>query len=99
MTIAVDFDGVIRSWTTNEPLPGARDALSRLREAGHRILIHSCNDRHFIADWLLNHDIRHDGIWANPGKPVADLYVDDRGYQFTNWESLLASLPDLDKPE
>ena len=39
---------------------------------------------------LRNNDIMFDGIWDSIGKPVCDLYVDDRGYRFGgNWEAEL----------
>lgn len=88
--IAVDLDGTIRSWQTNEPLEGARDAISKLREQGCRILIHSCNDPKFIEKWMNDHDIRYDYIWTDKGKPVCDCYIDDLGVGFRgNWSQTL----------
>ncbi len=88
--IAVDFDHVLRKGD-NTPVEGARHFISRLREAGHEIMIHSCNSPGFIEDWMNDHDIRFDDIWssdsisdsswkATPVKPVAALYIDDRAH-------------------
>jgi hypothetical protein len=31
-----------------------------------------------VEKWLETNDIPYDEIWTKPGKPKADLYVDDR---------------------
>ena len=90
-TIAIDFDGVIRDGN-NKSYPGVRDAISRLREAGHRIILHSCNNTDFIEKWMFEQDIRYDGIWGKAGKPVATVYIDDRGYHFRNWDETLLDM-------
>lgn len=94
--LALDFDGTIRSWDTNEPLEKARDTINILRERGWYIIIHSCNSKSFIEEWMNNHDIRYDDIWtgARPDspKPIADVYLDDRGLRFTSWDQALKDL-------
>ena len=80
--IAIDFDNTLVF--VKEPLPGARDAINRLREKGHKIVIHSCNREAWVKEVLDNNDIRYDRVHGNEskGKPLADLYVDDKGYRF-----------------
>src|SRR3990167_5972511 len=80
--IAVDFDHTIFDNAANAPMEGAQEALAQLHEAGHGILIHSCNNKGFIEEWLTQNNIHFDWIWDGPGKPVAALYADDRGYRF-----------------
>ena len=84
--IAIDFDRTIVD-DQYEPLEGAKKAINAFREAGHKVIIHSCNNPKWIEKVLTDHDIRFDDIWADQkGKPMADLYVDDRGYRFNgNW--------------
>lgn len=85
MIVAMDFDGTIRDWDTSKPLPGVRKLINLLREKGVKIIIHSCNTPDFIEKWMNNQDIRYDEIW-NPKvgrKPIAALYVDDRGFHAT----------------
>lgn len=89
--LALDFDGTIRSWDTNEPLEKARETINTLREYGWFIIIHSCNDPEFIQEWMDNHDIRYDSI-STMGKPIADVYLDDRGLTFTSWDQALKDL-------
>ena len=83
--IAVDFDHTL--WDTEEgrPMEGARDAISLLRERGHKIIIHSCNSPNFIKKCLDDADIRYDSIWDRMGKPVADAYLDDKSVRFIDW--------------
>lgn len=83
--IAVDFDHVLVDGDV--PKHGAKDAMNLLREHGHKVLIHSCNSTKWVKKVLDANDIRYDGIhdvqYSNGStKPVAALYVDDRGYHF-----------------
>lgn len=79
--LAVDFDNTM--FEGDKPLPGVKEAINILREKGHKIVIHSCNNKSWIERCLNNNDIRFDHICDNAnGKPLADLYVDDKGYYF-----------------
>ena len=83
LSIGIDFDHTIVNGDT--PLPGARDALIRLKDLGYHIIIHSCNDAMWIATVLRAHDIPYDLVWdseLNRGKPICAAYVDDRGVGF-----------------
>jgi hypothetical protein len=90
--IAMDFDGTIRDWGTSKPLPGVKDAINLLREHGFKVLIHSANTVKFIEQWMNDNDIRYDGIWSGAGKPVASIYVDDRGFKLQDWSTDLAHI-------
>lgn len=89
-TIAVDFDHTLVHG--DKPIEGAREAINILREQGHYIIIHSCNNPEWIERVMNNNNMRFDHIWTSPGKPVADIYVDDLGYRFENWslETIMA---------
>lgn len=91
-TIAVDFDYTLVDSPTATPLPGAREAISLLREQGHKIIVHSCNNPAYIEQWMNNHDIRFDSIWTGKGKPVADIYLDDRAIPHVNWQLSLSMI-------
>ena len=102
MTFAIDWDNTshdtlhpVEGRRLGPPLPGAAEALRRLHAAGHRICIHSCGRASVIADWMQYYNIPYDGIWQGEGKPVADLYIDDRGYCFTTWERTMRDLAGL----
>jgi len=84
MVIGIDFDGTLVQG--DKALAGARDACCAIREAGHKILIFSCNRTAWIKRVLETNDIPYDYIWDGD-KPVCDLYVDDRNIEFKgNWE-------------
>lgn len=89
--VCLDFDGTLING--DKPLPGAREAVNQLREAGHRIIIYSANDPTWIERVLNNADIRYDRIWNEMGKPPHDLLVDDKGYHFRG--SWAQELPDI----
>ena len=67
-------------------MAGARDALSDLHEAGHKIIVHSCNNPGWIRKMCEEHDLRVDAIWGETGlegaKPVCAVYIDDRAVGF-----------------
>ena len=95
MILAIDFDNVIHNprdvvppHKMGRPLTGAVDAMRRLRNDGHIIIIHSARPPErakVIADWLAHFEIPYDSIWTSPGKPVADFYLDDKAVRFHNW--------------
>ncbi len=84
--LAIDFDHTLVDG--DKVRPYAREAINILREKGHKIIIHSCNDAKWIKKVLDNNDIRYDSIFESGVKPIADLYVDDKGYHYKgDWES------------
>lgn len=38
-----------------------------------------------IGLWLRKYEIPFDEVWTGVGKPIADIYLDDRGMRFSNW--------------
>lgn len=106
-TVAVDFDGVIHRRTTksnilalDEPMPGAATALKMLRQEGVWIIIHTArplaegDNLRELIHWLDKHGISYDAIWLAVGKPIADMYIDDRAYSFTGWTSAYMAILD-----
>jgi hypothetical protein len=111
-TICVDFDGTLCDWTYPDigaAKKGAKDALTRFRELGYKIIIWSCRTSHYHYDifggsrsqptseretvknmvaFLDKEGIPYDEIdYGDLGKPLADLYIDDKGIRFEdNWE-------------
>lgn len=84
LTVAIDFDHTLVDG--QKARAGAKEAINQLREQGHRIIIHSCNDADWIRRVMANNDLRFDAIWEGKGKPIADIYVDDRAFRTTgNW--------------
>lgn len=74
------------------PMLGAKEALERLKQEGHTILIHSCNRANVIAEWMAYFNITYSSIWCGTGKPVADVYIDDKGLKFESWQQTLTKI-------
>jgi hydroxymethylpyrimidine pyrophosphatase-like HAD family hydrolase len=90
-TIAVDFDGVIANYDgwkgfgiLGLPRRDVRTALKKLHAEGWKIVIHTTRGEEEISAYLVEHGIPHHEINRNSdyttrgGKPVADVYWDDR---------------------
>lgn len=102
-TIAVDFDGVVhrysRGWQDGSiydpPMPGALEALERLRAEGFRLVLFTTRSRTgdqlaALYAWLEQHGIDHELFDdVTDRKPLALLYIDDRGLRFENWPQAL----------
>lgn len=96
-TICIDVDGVIADYSggfkgpgvIGEPLPGARKFLDRLRAAGWKVIIFTTRGNDVMKQYMEQHDLYYDEIndnpslrGENPGKPIAAIYLDDRGIRF-----------------
>lgn len=97
-TVAIDVDGVLASYDGwrgldhyGEPIAGAVAFTQRLREAGWKIIIHTCRMNRIgqpiptlgqlikpLRAFLKQHGFAYDEIWHREGKPIAHAYVDDR---------------------
>ena len=101
-TVCIDIDGTIChfiNWQGPEVfgdvLPGAVENIRKLKESGCFIIIYTTRaDKHVIAKFLSKNGIPYDAINENPnqpqnakgGKPIADVYIDDRNVSFNgNW--------------
>jgi len=118
-TIAVDLDGTILEYggwkghsRFGKPLPGAKEALQKLKERGFVIIIWTTRDnKEEIARYLREQGIPFDYINENPygppdGSPkiYADYYVDDKAIEFKgDWQEVLKKIcgakQDLNKLE
>lgn len=96
--IAVDFDHTIVD--IDKPLPGAKEALEKLKDMGYAIMIHSCNNKGWIQKVLRDNDIPYDYIWdasEDKGKPVCVAYIDDRGVGFNgDWNDAVKQVEDIE---
>lgn len=99
-TIMVDLDGVLcteeifHDRPLAEPMEGARAALQKLRADGYVIVIYtarSWGEFRVTKHWLDTHGFEYDGL--HMGKPVADLWIDDRALRFDNWQNVLKQIP------
>jgi len=80
---------------------GAKYFLKKLRKDGHRIIIHTCRTNptanhgrtmkylaQLVRDELNKYGIPFDEVWSGEGKPLAQLYIDDRAVRFTAWHDV-----------
>ncbi len=98
-TIMVDLDGVIcteemfHDRPLAKPLPGACEALRKLRAAGHTVVIYTARgwgEYRVTKHWLDTHEFEYDGL--HMGKPVADIWIDDRAVRFASWAETLKQI-------
>ena len=86
------------------PVPGTREALQALKDKGWKIYIFSTRTNKMFRKkdeedqevamkrWLAEHQIPFDKIWTF-GKPMADVYLDDRAIGFRgDWSSSLQEI-------
>ena len=101
MIIAIDFDGVVHKYSKgwkgedevyDPPNEGAIEALTDLKNKGHRLVIFSCRPVKPIWKWLKEHKIDNLISRVTNTKPIAKIYIDDRGYKFNSWEQTMSDL-------
>lgn len=93
--------GPHESYCDVEPLPGSIKYLQKLKDRGHYIIIYtarhmgSCHNNvgqvmarqgKVIIDWLDKYKIPYDEIVI--GKPLADVYIDDKAIKFEGWDKI-----------
>jgi trehalose-6-phosphatase len=98
-TIMVDLDGVLCTEEVflerplAKPIAGAREALQKLRAAGYIVVVYTARgwgELRVTQKWLADNGFEYDGL--HMGKPVADIWIDDRAIAFRDWKDALAKL-------
>lgn len=93
--IALDFDGVLHTYDKGwqdgsiygDPLPGAVEAVQALAKE-YKLIIFTCRTPiDAVHEWVKLHFGLE--IEVTNGKPHADMYIDDRGWYFQDWETTL----------
>lgn len=99
LRLAIDFDGVLHDPTRKVkghklgvPIDGAVGAMIDLKRRGYLLVIHSVwadtdQKRSAMSEWCRFFGIPYDFI--TNVKPVADLYLDDKGYRFRTWDDAM----------
>lgn len=107
MRICIDIDGVLcdlrqegQSYDEVLPKPGARDAITRLKQDGHAVILYTARHMRTCAgnvglvvarqgrntlDWLARHEFGYDELYF--GKPDADVYIDDKALAYRSWST------------
>jgi hypothetical protein len=95
----VDLDGVICTEERvfdrplAEPIAGAQAALARLKAAGHTIVVYTARgwaEYRVTKKWLDDHGMAYDAL--HMGKPIAQIWIDDRALRFQTWDQTLRDL-------
>ena len=81
-----------------EPLPGAKEGIKVLRDAGVLVLVHSVRcgragtkGHAAVVNYLNDHGIEVDGVPWN--KPLASAYLDDRAINFSgDWQQAVQDI-------
>lgn len=99
MQIILDLDGTIcteeRTYSRSlaKPIEGAINAVQKLYDAGHTIIIYSARtwmEFEMTTDWLQKNKVPYHQLIL--GKPIGDVWIDDRALQFNNWEQIMKKL-------
>lgn len=98
--LAFDWDGTLVESATTDWYPMARGAVRILLGRGYTVVIHTCR-----VNWPEGLAQVHEGlevagfsgldVWTQPGKPHAEMYVDNQSFPpfDGDWDALLAALP------
>jgi len=104
MQIIIDLDGTIcteeKSFSRSlaKPISGAVESVNKLYEEGHTIIIYSGRtwmEYEMTVDWLKKNQVKFHQLMM--GKPIGDVWIDDRAIPFTNWNETVAQLSKLNK--
>lgn len=83
-----------------EPLPGALEAIKNLSSKysiviftakckPNRPLVNGKTGAELVHEWLLKHNVMQYVSSITSEKPRAELYIDDNGYRFENWNDTI----------
>lgn len=95
MRIIIDLDGTICDEKNffQRPLAkikkGAKKFINNLKKKNFTIIIYSArswNEYEMTRNWLVKNKIKYDQLVL--GKPVGDLWIDDRAINFKDWKKV-----------
>lgn len=73
-----------------KPLPGAIENINKLYNEGHTIVIYTARtwmEFEMTSEWLKNNGVLYHQLMM--GKPIGDLWIDDRALNFNNnWDQI-----------
>lgn len=104
MQIIIDLDGTIcteektYSRCLAKPLEKAVESINKLYEEGHTIIIYSSRswqEYEMTDNWLKTHGIKNHQLVM--GKPIGDVWIDDRAIRLDNWENVIEKIEGLNR--
>ncbi len=99
MQIIIDLDGTIcteektYSRALAKPINGAVDHINKLYDGGNIIIIYSARtwmEFEMTTDWLRKNNIKYHQLVL--GKPIGDVWIDDRAINFNGWDNVIECL-------
>lgn len=88
----------------DDPVPGTAQALMKLSDMGYKIYIYSTRtnpiyhkgdnkeQKAAIEAYMEKHGLAYDRVWTF-GKPMADVYIDDRAIPFRgDWDECIGEV-------
>lgn len=86
--VAVDFHGTLcdHQGKCIEPM---KNKLQEFKNAGYHIIVNTSGITrnpsilNGIGQWMKENQVPYDEIWQRQGKPDADVYIDDKGFNPT----------------
>jgi uncharacterized HAD superfamily protein len=103
MQIIIDLDGTIcseektYSRSLAKPLDGAVENINKLYEE-NTIIIYSARtwmEYEMTVDWLKKYQIKYHQLVL--GKPIGDVWIDDRAINFNGWKNIIISVKNKEK--
>jgi len=98
--ICLDFDGVIHKYSKgwqngeiyDEPVQGTKEAIEHIMK-NYNVVVSTARPKSQLRD-VQEYIWKHLGIHllVTNEKPCAEIYIDDRGLKFNNWEETLKLL-------
>lgn len=104
MQIIIDLDGTIcteknfKNRKDSVILKDARTVINKLYKKKHKITIYSArgwNELNSTKIWLKKNKIKYHQLIL--GKPIGDVWIDDRAIKFNNWSSVRKKLEKMSK--
>lgn len=102
MQIIIDLDGTIcteektYSRSMAKPIMGAVKAVNDLFDSGNTIIIYSSRswqEYEMTQHWLKQYNVRYTQLIL--GKPIGEVWIDDRAIKFSNWQKIIRDLNHL----
>lgn len=81
-----------------KPLQGAIESVNKLYDEGHTILIYSARtwmEFEMTTHWLKENGVKYHQLIM--GKPIGDLWIDDRAIGFKNWKDTMTEISNRKK--
>ena len=69
-------------------MEGAVEVLQRLKDRGYVLKIMSSRPALVIEEWLKKYEMSHLFDIVSNSKFAATVYIDDRGFHFTDWKTV-----------